>query len=114
MPRRSNIKTESKEIQWFEQDDIDKFVTACGTKFNNGRIKYKYGYILAANLYLGLRGGELLALQWKDIDLEAGTIYVSKTLIEARDVSGKTTFSVQESTKRDKNRYVPVNSKAKD
>lgn len=114
MPRRSNVKVETKEIEWFEKDDIDKFVKACGARWNTGRLKNKYAYALAANIYLGLRGGELLALQWQDIDFEAGTIYVSKTLIEARNDNGETTFTVQPSTKRDKNRYVPINSKAKD
>ena len=114
MPRRTNIKVEQKEIEWFEKEDIDKFVEACGTKYNSGRIKYKYGYILAANIYLGLRGGELLALQWKDIDLDKNTIYICKTLIEVRNSDGTTSFEVQESTKRDNNRYVPINSKAKD
>ena len=114
MPRRSNIKVESRQIQWFDQDDIDKFVEACGTRFHNGKIRFKYGYALAANIYLGLRGGELLTIQWKDVDFDAGTVYICKTLIEARDQNGKTTFTVQHSTKRDKNRYVPINSKAKD
>lgn len=113
MPRVGNIKVETREIEWFEQVDIDRFIMACGTRLNNGKLKYKYSYALAANIYLGLRGGELLALQWKDIDFNKGTIYISKTLVESRDKNGKTTFYVQNSTKRDKNRYVPMNTKAK-
>ena len=113
MPRRINVKVEAKEIQWFEEDDIKKFTDACEARWNTGRLKNKYSYALAANIYLGLRGGELLALQWQDIDFDAGTVYISKTLIEYRK-NGKTHFEVQESTKRDKNRYVPMNSKAKD
>lgn len=113
MPRRTNVKVEAKEIEWFEEDDIKKFTDACGLRWNTGRLKNKYAYALAANIYLGLRGGELLALQWQDIDFEAGTIYVSKTLIEYRS-GNKTKFEIQRSTKKDKNRYVPINSKAKD
>lgn len=115
MPKVSNILAETKEVEWFEQEDIQKFTEACGTRYPNGRLKFKYGYILAANMYMGLRGGELLALQWKDIDLEKGTVYVSKTLIEYRDLdNNKTHFEVQNSTKRDKNRYVPINTRAKE
>ena len=114
MPTESNIKTETKEVIWFEQDDIDKFIEEACTTWKNGNQKYLYGYILAANIYLGLRGGELLSLQWQDIDFNNNTIYVSKTLIESRDQNGVTSFMVQKSTKRNKNRYVPINSKAKE
>lgn len=128
MPKICNIKAESKEIAWFEEDEIDRFVKACDTQFNNGLLKFKYGYILAANIYLGMRGGELLALKWNDIDFEKNTIYVCKTLIEAtnpeydtndtaemrRQGIKRTVFSVQENTKTSKNRYVPINSKARE
>lgn len=127
MPTIGNIQAEQREIQWFEEDEIERFVAHCGDTYNNTANKFKYGYILAANIYMGMRGGELLALQWKDIDFEKNTVYVSKTLVEAEnpdyDVNDKaemrrrgikrTLFYVQENTKTSKNRYVPINSKAK-
>ena len=127
MPKVSNIKAEQKDIEWLEEDEIDRFVNACNTSFNNGNPKFKYGYILAANIYLGMRGGELLALQWQDIDFINNSIYVSKTLIEAENQDydkndpermknlgiKRTRFYVQENTKTSKNRYVPINTKAK-
>lgn len=128
MPTTNNVKAETKNIVFFEKDDIEKFISVCDTKYNSGSYKYKYGYALAANIYLGMRMGELLALQWKDIDFSNSTIYVHRTLIEETnpeyDKSNiplmkengikKVRFIVQESTKKSKNRYVPINSKAKE
>jgi integrase len=39
-------------------------------------------YVLAVTA--GLREGELLGLKWEDVDLEAGTLSVRRTLSEAR------------------------------
>lgn len=128
MPTVSNIKKETKTVEFFEQSDIDKFIEECSVKFKTGKLKYKYGYAIAANIYLGMRAGELLALQWKDIDFEKNTIYICKTLIEVNNLEydeeqpelmkekgiKKVKFVVQQSTKKSKNRYVPINSKAKD
>lgn len=127
MPTVSNVKKETKTIEFFEQSDIDKFIEECSARYKTGRLKYKYGYALAANIYLGMRAGELLSLQWKDIDFEKNTIYISKTLIEVNNLKydktqpelmkknkiKKTKFIVQHSTKKSKNRYIPINSKAK-
>lgn len=128
MPSVNNILVEEREIQFFDQSDIIKFVEEAGRLNNNGTLKYKPGYVLAANIYLGMRIGELLALQWKDIDFEKGTIYVSKTWVQINNPEynvndpermkelniHKVCFIVQQSTKRDKNRYVPVNDRAKE
>lgn len=113
MPIQDNINAEEKEIVWFENEDIIKFCQEADKKWNTGNPKYQGGNALAANIYMGLRGGELLALQWEDIDFEKNVVHVYKTLIEARE-NGKTKFIVQQSTKRNNVRYVPLNSKAKE
>jgi integrase len=40
-------------------------------------------YVLA--IHIGLRQGELLGLQWEDIDFEAGMLSVKRTLSSAKD-----------------------------
>lgn len=113
MPIKDNINAEEKEIVWFENEDVLKFCQEADRKWNTGSPKYQGGNALAANIYMGLRGGELLALQWEDIDFDKNVVHVYKTLIEARE-NGKTKFLVQKSTKRNNVRYVPLNSKAKE
>lgn len=111
-PKAKTIETDSKELEWLEENEIDMFINACDIRYNTGTLKFKYGYALAANIYLGLRGGELLALQWKDIDFEKQTVYVSKTLVQLNDTGSKVKFVVQSNTKTYKNRYVPINDSA--
>ncbi|EED2262795.1 tyrosine-type recombinase/integrase [Listeria monocytogenes] len=36
--------------------------------------------------FLGLRKGEAMALQWKDIDFENQTVSIDKTLVELQNV----------------------------
>lgn len=120
MPRQSNTSSETRKIEWFEQEDIDKFIKACDSRWNTGRLRFKYGYVLAANIYLGLRVGELLALQWKDVDWDNNTITVWKTVVEINNPdydpeknTKKVKFVVQESTKTDSRRIVPMNKNAR-
>lgn len=40
-------------------------------------------------LYTGLRIGELLALTWKDVDLDQGVIFVNKTVYRTKGEDGK-------------------------
>lgn len=128
MPSRNNIIKAEKEIEFFEQDDIERFIDEASKKCQNKITqKYKYGYVLASNIYLGMRIGELLALTWQDIDFDNNTIFICKTLIENENEMynealledmkengiKRNVFQVQYSTKRSKNRYIPINKNAK-
>lgn len=57
--------------------------------------------VWAAALYAGLRRGELMALRWEDVDLDAGTIRVERgwDLVEHREIAPKS---------RDGARTVPI------
>lgn len=46
------------------------------------RDKVKYTTFLEIGFHTGLRPGEILALQWKDLDLDAGLLNVNSTRIE--------------------------------
>ena len=124
--KKKNVNAEEKQIAYFSEEDIHKFVWTAGERYKTGKMRYATGYVLAANLYMGLRVGELLALQWKDVDFEKRSVFVCKTLIEVNNPEFDSTnpekmkklnvkkviFKVQQSTKKEKNRYVPMNENA--
>ncbi len=124
---RLNVIKEEKEIEYLDEEDIPKFINQALTTWeSSGRPRYRYGSVLAANLYMGLRIGELLALKWNDVNFEKGYIMVNKTLIEEKNPKydrskpelmkkkgiKKNVFRVQKSTKTKKNRRVPINKAA--
>lgn len=128
MPSQRNIIVPIKEKDFFKDDDINKFIQEAGRlKATNNTLKYQWGYALAANIYLGLRGGELIALRWKDIDFENKTINVSKRLaevvnrkydlsnpLEMKNKGIKRTVYEEDNVKNGKPRFVPLNSKAEE
>lgn len=126
MPTIDNINKDTKSIEWMEQDDIDKLIKEAASTYSNGRPIYNGSLMLAANIFLGLRIGELLALTWKDIDMDNRLITVNKTLIQAinpdYDYSNpelmknngitKNVFVIQDSNKTHSKRLVPINTTA--
>jgi len=75
-------KTKEKQISCFtaaEQKKIEEEILRAG--------KPKlYGILIC--LYTGLRIGELLALEWTDIDFQKSEMYISKTCFDGKDANG--------------------------
>ena len=79
---------------------------------------------MAANIYLGMRVGELLALSWADIDFEGNTIHIYKNLqtIENEQKNENDVLNqkkrkykyVIQSVKTNKERTIYMNDKAKE
>lgn len=69
------LENESITDKYFEQDELNEFLSAAK---RYGRPEaYPIFFTLA---WTGMRIGELLALKWKDIDLDKQTISITKTL----------------------------------
>lgn len=95
-------KQTEKKIYCFtlaEQKKIERYILQTG--------KQKlYGIVLC--LYSGLRIGELLALEWKDIDFARGILWVNKTCYYAKDDSGKYTRIEDTPKTEQSNRLIPL------
>lgn len=76
-------KAVEKQIECFsvaEQKQIEQAV-------RDGKRPYMLGVLIC--LYTGLRIGELLALEWSDIDFSNGTLMVDKTCHYGVNINGK-------------------------
>lgn len=67
-------KTERKEVQILEKDDFEKLLDRVRDT------RYYAMVVFAADS--GCRRGEMLAVEWSDIDTESGVVTVSKSLSE--------------------------------
>ncbi len=82
-----NLKLPKKEMKFLELTEIDKILEAAKLYCPNTHA------LLATAIMTGARKGELLALTWNDIDLEARKISITKTLFRKSTDSPKTKTS---------------------
>lgn len=125
---QENVIKETKDICFFERDDIDKFIDEATVLFNGVlKPKHQYGFCLAANIYLGMRVGELLALKWKDVDFDNNTIWIHENLqmVKNPDYDSENEFEMKrkgickhiyiiQSLKNYQNRHIHMNKKARE
>ena len=81
----ARLKTKSTAPKAFSRLEQKKMERAI-SQSKDGRL---FGIKIC--LYTGLRIGELLALEWRDVDLKQGIISVTKSMFSAKDTSGKWT-----------------------
>lgn len=115
MVNKENVIKKTKEIEFFEEDDIKKFIEEASALLSWSRQpKYQYGFCLCANIYLGMRAGELLALRWRDVDFKKGSIYIHENLQLVSNNGGipKQVYETQ-SLKNYQNRHIHMNKMAK-
>jgi integrase len=78
--RAHRIGTIRKEMQWWTPDELHAFLTAVEMEPSFALWR------LAAST--GMRRGELLGLQWSDVDLERGLLSVQRQLVRNGDSLG--------------------------
>ena len=95
-------KAREKKIECFsieEQRRIEGYIL-------NSKSGKLYGVIIC--LYTGLRIGELLALEWSDIDFKKEELHICKTCYDGEDKQGKFTRLIDEPKTVSSNRTFPI------
>jgi integrase len=67
-----------KEKHVWSDEEVDALITASEKIAREPEARYDYSPLIRTALYTGLRQGELLGLQWGDIDLHEGVLYVRR------------------------------------
>lgn len=112
-PRKVFIK--HKDIRFLNDAEIANFISAATvlTK-TTGKMKYKNGYSIISLIYTGLRGGELMALKWGDINFSAGYISVKRNIAVTYNHARNREVIIQDSTKTKQGRIVYLSKSAKE
>jgi len=89
LPNEEMVKKKTKEIDFFDEEDMTKIYNEALKKYETGKYVYFYGNAIILLLYSGLRVGEATALKWSDIDFEHKEIHVNKTMSRAKSNHSK-------------------------
>lgn len=98
IPKKTSRPRRDTEHNVYTRDELNHFLQAAK---EYGLVPYTYFKLLSST---GLRKSEALALTWKDINLDDGTISINKTL--AYGLGGKTIIQSPKSPKS--KRIVPI------
>lgn len=104
LPVESCVKTKTKKQITMSDADIEEFRTVALTRYKTtNEYCSRDALVLLIILNLGLRVGEMLALEWTDINFDDGLVYINKTMqsnIRNFESTGKKTYSMlKDSTK---------------
>lgn len=95
-------KTKEKEVTCFTLSEQKKIERAA----LSGKKTKWLGIVVC--LYTGLRIGELLALEWKDVDFQKGVLTVSKSRHEGKDENGRYAQIVESPKTISSRRCIPL------
>lgn len=83
MPIKDHILKPQKQMCYLTKEQVDIFTKEATRLCGNRNYPFhKYGYLFVFMIYTGVRVGELLALRWKDIDLNKKTMLINKSVEE--------------------------------
>lgn len=100
--RLKRIPNDSRQVEAFSQDE-QKRIEAYISASDDRRL---FGILLC--LYSGLRIGELIALEWEDMDLERGIMCINKTAYRNKSETGEWKFCIDKPKTKSSERIIPL------
>lgn len=100
--RLKRAPNDCKKVDSFtlhEQKKIESY-------FFDSKDRRLFGILLG--LYSGMRIGELIALEWDDIDFDKGIIYINKTAYRNKDIKGKWKVYIDKPKTKSSERIIPL------
>lgn len=82
----SNV-VDNEEMVVLSDSEIERLSEELSKPYQEGKVGYSYGHMLLFTLWSFMRIGEVIALQYKDIDFETKTLKVYKAYGKERDRS---------------------------
>lgn len=120
LPVESCIEIQTKKQTTMTDSEIEEFKKAALSKYKTtDEYKSRDAIVLLIMLNLGLRVGEMIALEWDDINLDDKLVYINKTVqsnIKNFTGTGKSQYSrIKKSTKTHSGvRVIPINDSVAD
>lgn len=104
LPVASCVTVKTKEQICLSDNEMERFKEAALLRYKTtGEYRSRDGLVLLVMLNLGLRVGEMQALEWKDVNFDTKTVQISKTMqnnIQSFDDTGKKVYAkLKDSTK---------------
>lgn len=116
MPKQENIKKETKKMQIYTEDELNRIKATASIRYKTGNIRYRHAYLFVLLANTGMREGEALALTWENVDLENRLIRVCRNaaVIKNRDDDSGKKYDLVVTTVKTKtgNRTIPCNDQA--
>lgn len=78
---------DNKEVEYLELDELKQLIEYVESKLDGRYLSY---YVIYVAIYTGMRIGEILALEWSDIDFDKRTISITKTYNDRIHQTGAT------------------------
>ena len=100
--RLKRIPEDCKQIEAFTRDEQKKIETY----IKDSDDRRLFGILL--DLYSGMRIGELIALEWQDVDFDKGIIRVNKTAYRDKSRAGKWELCIDKPKTKSSERVIPL------